>query len=157
MNDQDFDHLARFVALYEDAKAAHWRDPAFESRPAALKRVLAIAREYNAGANWSDQIDNYLEAFRLALPTARLLTELNSRTTIWSVSGPAFVRRMSGNYRLDLRGASDGDWRQVVWVKIEDQELAIDLWIAAKRRNTTVSRILAAALPAALQLIEGED
>jgi hypothetical protein len=156
MTNQDFGPLDRFVALYQDLKADHWREPAFESRPAALKRVLAIAREYNAGANWSDQIDNYLEAFRLALPTARLLTELNSRTTIWSVSGPAFVRRMSGNYRLDLRGASDGDWRTVVWVRLPEP-LAIDLWAAAKRRNTTVSRLLAAALPAALQLIEADD
>ena len=151
MTDQDFGPLDRFVALYQDLKGDHWRTVEIESRPAAMKRVLAIAREYGQGKGWQQQIDNYLEAFRVALPAARLMPELNARTTLWTVSGPAFVRRMSGSYRLgDLRGASDGDWRTVTWVRLPEP-LAIDLWLEAKQQSTTTGRLLAAIIPAALQ------
>ena len=136
----DFRPLEIFVAHYEDLKLDFWRSAVIESRPKALKRILAMAREYRRGANWAEQIEGYLADFRLALAAARSLP-LDARTTIWRVSGPAFVRRLSGSYRLDLPRIHEGDWSQVVWVKLSE-ETAADVWLEAKAQGTTCARVL---------------
>jgi hypothetical protein len=136
----NFRPLELFVAHYEDLKLDFWRTPAIESKPKALKRVLAMAREYRRGSNWTEQITGYLEDFRLALAAARRLP-LDARTTIWRVSGPAFVKRMAGSYRLDLPRIHEGDWQSVQWLRLSDQTAA-DVWLMAKEQNTTCSRIL---------------
>ncbi len=142
MTAQDFTPLDVFVAIYEDRKLDFWRSVVIESRPKALARLLAIAREYRKGSNWSEQIEAFLEDFRLALAAARGLPLLDARTTIWRVSGPAFVRRMAGNYRLDMPRVHDGDWRQVQWVRLSE-ETAADAWLEARGQGTTTARVLA--------------
>lgn len=142
MTASDFTPLEIFSAHYADLKADHWRSLVIESRPKALARVLAMAREHRRGTNWGQQIENYLEDFRLALAAARGLPQLDARTTAWRVAGPAFVKRMAGNYRLDLPRTDEGDWRSVVWLRLTD-ETAADVWLEAKEANTTVARVLA--------------
>lgn len=139
---EDFSTLTLFEQHYADLKADHWRAPAFESRPKAQARVLAIAREYGQGKTWAEQIERYLEDFRLALAAARGLPLLDARTTCWKVSGPAFVRRMAGSYRLDMPRTDEGDWARVQWLKLSD-ETAADAWLQAREEGTTVARVLA--------------
>lgn len=142
MTASDFTPLEIFGTHYTDLKADHWRSLVVESRPKALARVLAMAREYRRGTNWGQQVENYLEDFRLALAAARGLPLLDARTTAWRVAGPAFVKRMAGNYRLDLPRVHECDWTTVQWVRLTD-ETASDAWLEARQANTTVARVLA--------------
>ena len=104
--------------------------------------MLAIARQYGNGPNWKTQIENYLEDFRLALATARGMPIFDARTTIWRVSGPAFVKNMAGSYKVEWPRTNEGDWQTVQWVRMTD-ETAADAWLQAKQEGTTVARILA--------------
>ena len=142
MTSTDYSPLEIFSAHYQDLKADYWRSLVIESRPKALARVLAIARQYGKGRNWTDQIVAFLEDFRLALAASRSLPMLDARTTAWRVSGPAFVKRMAGNYTLDLPRVHEGDWASVQWIRMSDQTAA-DAWLEARSGNTTVSRVLA--------------
>jgi len=140
MTETDFQPLDLFIATYEDLKADYWRSVLIESKPKALRRVLAVAREYHRGKTWAEQIANYLADFRLALAAARKLP-LDARTTIWRVSGPAFVRRLSGSYRLDLPRIHEGDWDCVQWLRLSETTAA-DVWLEAKAQATTCARVL---------------
>lgn len=142
MTATDYSPLDTFAAHYEALKADYWRQLVIESRPKANARVLAMAREHRRGSNWSQQIENYLEDFRLALAAARNLPLLDARTTAWRVAGPAFVRRMAGNYRVDLPRIHEGDWRSVVWFRLPD-EVAADCWLEARQRNCTTATVVA--------------
>jgi hypothetical protein len=138
---EDFQPLELFIQHYQDLKADHWRSVAIESRPKALARVLALAREYRKGSNWAEQVERYLEDYRLGLVASRGLPLLDARTTCWRVAGPAFVGRMSGSFRLDLPRVHEGDWGQIQWVRLSD-ETAIDVWALARAQKTTCARIL---------------
>jgi|688.fasta_scaffold317763_2 hypothetical protein len=142
MTGSDFTPLDIFSEHYTVLKADYWRSMSVESKPKALARVLALAREYGKGNNWSQQIEGYLEDFRLALAAARSLPALDARTTAWRVAGPSFVRRMAGSYRLDLPRVHEGDFRSVVWFRLPD-EVAADCWLEAQQRNCTTATVVA--------------
>lgn len=138
----DYRPLDIFAEHYATLKADYWRQLVIESRPKANARVLALAREHRRGKNWSEQIDHYLEDFRIALAAARNLPMLDARTTAWRVAGPAFVRRMAGAYRLDLPRIYEGDWSSIVWFRLPD-EVAADCWLEARQRNSTIASVVA--------------
>lgn len=142
---RDYTPLDTFLAHYQDLKADFWREAVIESRPKALSRVLAIAKEFGHGLPWQQSIREYLEAYRLALVASRNLPALGARTTCWTVSQPAFVKRMSGKYRLHpARGTAD-DWNCVQWVRLSEETM-LDVMLQARQANTTAARILAAII-----------
>lgn len=147
---RDYAPLDTFIAHYTDLKADYWREVVIESRPKALSRVLALAKEFGHGLPWSQCITDYLESYRLALAAARNVPALGARTTLWTVSGPAFVRRMSGSYRLHpARGTAD-DWSCVQWVRLSE-ETALDVALQARQQGTTCARVLSRIIEAHYQ------
>jgi hypothetical protein len=117
------DPLDRFIEIYEQMRASSWRTPAIESRPRASKRVLALARTFSPGGTWSDAIEVYLQAFRLAVRTGASMPVFGPRTTLWTLSSPEAVRRLSG--ALAITPADLHRWEeQVLWLRLPPETLA---------------------------------
>jgi len=151
------DPLPAFLEIYQQMKPAHWRSPEIESRPRASKRVLALAREFHPGGTWQQAIDSYLAAYQLALRTAAGFPIFSARTTCWTFSSPAAVRRLAGV----LSTVTDADlleWEsQVTWLRLPAESLEV-LRLLAARQGRSAPGLAAELLEVALdRLIEGES
>jgi hypothetical protein len=146
--------LDRFAAVYLQMKAPSWREPIFESRPRAEKRVLALAKGLHPHRNWSDALDLYMAAYRLALRTAAQMPILGPRTTCWTISSPEAVRRMAGS----LSTLTDADllhWEgSVTWLRLPPESLAVLRQLAAQQGRCAPS-LAAELIEAGLDRLAG--
>lgn len=138
------EEIARvFRSHWSEIRADHWA--ALEDDDDTIaRRVKGFARQAHPDEDWSVAITAYLDDCRLAWAAARRQPLLGPGTTAWRLAGAQFVRRMAGSYRLrDLRGACDGDWQSVQWVRLPE-DIAIELQQAAVTCETTVPRLITA-------------